>query len=591
MDAQRYASTSESLLIRLLARPAVQLIIVGILGALIYGSMLSNGFTYDDYLVIVDNPHITRPGFLKACFTQDYFVFSGEGSYRPFITAIYYSIVGAFGKNALVFHSVALALHVLSALLILLLMRRLGANYVALWAGVAFVIHPILTEPVCGIGFSEDVWATTLLLIGTHIFLYAARKTQWRSRIVALILVNILVLLASLSKESGLLVVVLAPLAVLLSPRHRVPRRTVLSVSLMMLPAAFVYLIMRFVIFPGHGGEAERLGSSVVQSILTFSVIVVSYIGRLVYPLSLSVLRSTPVVTLTDPRLLLALVIHVPLLTLAWRSRRRRPICTFGILWFYAALLPVANIIPIFHPEADRYLYLPAIGLFMAAAELGRHTCHRFPASRRWLQFAAVLSILAWSYRTTARLPDWRSNMTLWSHEDRLAPTNPTCLTELAVQENAIGDHRAAERAARLALREAKGTQRTLAHLHLGMSLTRQQRYKQALAVYRDAITNDAFDARHFFYIWQDLGFIYEQAFHDLPRARDAYTRALRLNPYSLDTALTLGVLHAQAGDTDSATNVWKTALKYHSTNSALLLNLEIAKRRGVGCPKATARE
>ena len=98
-----------------LAIPLFQLEITAFVALVAYSVSLVNGFTYDDYLVIVKNPWLEREGFLSSLFSQRYFDVSGEATYRPVITFLYWVCVSVAGINPFVFHLVSVLLHALTA--------------------------------------------------------------------------------------------------------------------------------------------------------------------------------------------------------------------------------------------------------------------------------------------------------------------------------------------------------------------------------------------------------------------------------------------------------------------------------------------
>jgi hypothetical protein len=97
----------------------------------------------------------------------------------------------------------------------------------------------------------------------------------------------------------------------------------------------------------------------------------------------------------------------------------------FWALWFVVFLLPVLQIVPFPIWVADRYLYIPGIGLFVLVGRLFSHAWDRAvsPGLRWSLQCAMVAAIVVLGWRTLTHLPAWRNDLTLWE------ATAPTCQT------------------------------------------------------------------------------------------------------------------------------------------------------------------
>jgi hypothetical protein len=101
---------------------------------------------------------------------------------------------------------------------------------------------------------------------------------------------------------------------------------------------------------------------------------------------------------------------------------RRRFVIAFGLGWFLVGLLPVANIIPVPVPAAERFLYLPLAGIALAVAAAAGELTQRWPTSRRPLQVAGVAVGLAFVVLCNLRHRDWRDNDTLWAATARANP-------------------------------------------------------------------------------------------------------------------------------------------------------------------------
>ncbi len=547
-----------------------------------YWRLFFNGFAYDDYLVIVNNPHIVTADLKNLLFSSDYFALSGEGSYRPVVTFVYSIVARLFGREPMAFHGVSMLFHGGTVFLVLVLCRRIGLGRWSLLAAAGFAVHPVLTEAVCSTAFLEDLLASFFVLCGILCFLKAVKKdapgrkaVAWSAGAVAAFW------LAVFSKESALSMLALVFVAMLPGLNLNVRWRRMVALYAVLAFAAAFYGWIRFFVLPGHGSEAERLGGGVLQSLWQTSGIFADYIDRLIYPATLSVRRSASLPG--DPaaaNLWLSAAVHVFLFGSAVFAWRRVPVYSFGILWFYIALSPTSNIVPLFVPAADRYLYLPAVGFLIALAGLTRQVYSSKIMLSRMIVLPVILLCAAWLARTIDRVPDWRNNRTLWSYELNIDPGNAEALTELAVYSNSKGWHDRAEAYARKALsREGAGV---MARLELGKALLRQGRLKQAIEAHEQVLSNRKLPKRVLCSALMDMAYVYERKGRK-EDAAELYRKILNVAPYSglsVRVSIRLGMFYAESGDHNAALDVWRLGLKKAPGNEILKHNIDIAERR-----------
>ena len=552
-----------------------------VLAVIVFSRVLSNDFTYDDFLVIVNNHYIADASLPGACFSSEYFRVSAEGTYRPGVTLFYHLLVRLFGRRPFGLHMAALLLHACTAAMVTRLARRIGLGRWALLPGIAFATHPILTEAICGIGFMEDVISTFFVVGGILATLWSIDQPVRPTRLACGTVLTIMALLAAaFSKESGIVLALFVPVFLLFPTNGRPQPRAACLAAAVLTPAVCLFLYVRFHLLPGDSASAERLGGGLVASAANTTVIFAGYLGRLCYPLELSVQRHTELLSGPgDIRLWPAVALHAAILagTLpALRSQRLRAFA-LGIFWLYAGLLPTANIIPIFHPEADRYLYMPSVGFFLALGALAHALSRARPAATRVLVTLFALPALAWSTRTVTRIADWRNNTALWSHELEINPDSDIAMSELAVEANAAGRYVRAAELARSALH--LNEHNSLARLQLARALMRNSRHMDALPLYEQLVTHSTLQRHHVAQAWHEMGFIREYTLKDLQGAAKAYSAALAVNPFILDAWIRLGMIHATSGRTAAAIETWERGLEVFPNDKALAHNIGAARR------------
>jgi protein O-mannosyl-transferase len=377
-------------------------ILIAVIAA--FGPSLRNEFTYDEPMVIVDaEPFLAAPQW-RSFVSPDYFLRSNETTYRPLVTLTYVldrQISG--GTDPIVYKAQSIAWHGLAAVLVAAVARTLVAfRWAPLVAGLMFALHPVTTEVVDNASFREDAMAAAF---GMSALLFAWRDRNW--------LALISFAAALLSKESAIAIPLLLALSwtVVGSPRSRMRRIAGL------VAVALAYLIVRFgpmrldVVYGQHPGGSLRAALSGMWDIFAH------YLRLLVVPWPLCAdyagyfdFESRTLLP-RSPGLLLAVAVSAAGVALYRRGHRA---VAFGIGWFLIALLPVANVIPMPIPAAERFLYLPLVGVALAfAAGVGALMSLLTAAQRRAIAGAGVLLSLLFTLLVHARHRDWRDDRSL----------------------------------------------------------------------------------------------------------------------------------------------------------------------------------
>ena len=121
--------------------------------------------------------------------------------------------------------------------------------------------------------------------------------------------------------------------------------------------------------------------------------------------------------------------------SLCWRMRNTRPYCLFGWLWFLGTLVPVIGIVQVgVQAMAERYTYLPFIGIFIAVVWLIGDAVTNSPRLRIAAQTLAVAVIVACAVRTSAHVKVWKNTVTLFTHVLQVDPRGELPNSSLGVQ-------------------------------------------------------------------------------------------------------------------------------------------------------------
>jgi Flp pilus assembly protein TadD len=327
-------------------------------------------------------------------------------------------------------------------------------------------------------------------------------------------------------------------------------------------------------------------------------------LGLLFWPARLSVMYPEPSpLPLLHPISVAALAFHLAALASVPLLARRRPLVSFGIFWFYATLLPVAQIIPLQNLIADRYLILPVGGVILAlVGSLPASGTRLGSLALRWL---AILA-LALSWRSVDRSLDWRSSVSLWSEALRVNPRLggvAGTLAEALVEEGRLDEAEAVlleglrwypddpillqslgwvyMKAGRPA--EAEGTwrrclardpERRKAANNLAVLLIKLGRAEEAVPLASGLVARNPRYAD----AYNTLGAALLESGR-LAEARETLLQAVAMSPYTARPVCNLGSALSLAGETAEAERWWRRCLELNPSS-------EIA-RKGLAGPRS----
>jgi tetratricopeptide (TPR) repeat protein len=175
--------------------------------------------------------------------------------------------------------------------------------------------------------------------------------------------------------------------------------------------------------------EHLSIGHRVANAELSYAL----YLRKMIWPMDLAVIYPYPP---PDAGFYLAAAVAAIILAgitiVAWTMRSTSPFFLVGWLWYLGTLVPVIGIVQVgSQAMADRYTYLPLIGIFVMVSWGATVLWHRVPASRRWVASAAGISTAALLVVTRVQAGYWQTNLTLWQHTVNVAPANPMALCNL----------------------------------------------------------------------------------------------------------------------------------------------------------------
>lgn len=518
-----------------------------LLCVLTYGNTLRNKFVYDDTATVVENHFIKNYRYFPKIFTRDYFLLSKESSYRPVVTLTYFLDYGLYRLNPAGYHLTNLLLHLACVLLIYKVFTLLLGGEKAFWLALLYLTFPVNSEAVNAISFREDI---LVVLFGFLSFLMYLRSKNKKAFLLPSVLFY---LLAMLAKENGiaLLFLFLAWEFVCSGSRKEI-RRLLNSHFLWYGLTLIFFLLLRFVILVDPTAlKTSYLAGSPAAALIRIPLIIVKYLRRLLIPWPLRLEYSALELSISGWLLWLTavLVVVAGVSAFLWSYRSDQTVL-FGLMWFFIAFLPTSNIIPLYNPVAERYMYLPAIGFLLIVVQLLYRVRHVLAK-----QMILVVIAATYCFLTVSRNQDWKDDVTLWTR----TISQMTYPTARAYQALATGLSREGktEAAAKLLRTAIKIDERYYgAYNELGNALSEQGKTEEAVRYYRAGLKM----APESPVLHNNLGVALAKQ-GKLQEAAIHYDRALQLDRYYPQPHFNLANVLAEQGRTQEAVRHFRAAL------------------------------
>jgi tetratricopeptide (TPR) repeat protein len=492
-----------------------------------FSPLFGNGFIkFDDGFYVVRNPHVAGGltwNDLRWAFNTGY-----QGNWHPLTWVSHMLDVQLFGMRPGWHHLVSLLFHIANAVLLFVWLQRLtAATWRSLSVAALFALHPVHVESVAWVAERKDVLSTFFLLLTllayTAYTTYLGRTSsanptpstspastsspkvalaelfspQRRAYMLALVFFALGLMSKPMLVTLPFLLLLLdfwplgrlqsnipsGPLKALL--REKIPFFALTSISSVVTLVAqqrgqATYLAVPFV---------DRLGNAVVSYWV--------YLAKTIWPLHLSIYYPHPWSGLVGAHPLPLAWVILAALGLAIISfgafyyRLSAPWFTVGWFWFLGTLVPVIGIIQVGGQAlADRYTYIPLIGIFLAVVWAASALVERRPAIKPVLAISTPIVLAICAVLTQRQAKFWHNDFTIFARALSVTPEN------------------------------------ALAHYHLGIAYRDQHLTAKALKEFQDTVAVDP----HFALAYPEIGGILEDAGKG-QEALELYEKSVKLNP------------------------------------------------------------
>lgn len=390
----------------------------------VFGQTLRHDFiNYDDNLYIYENPNVvsglTRPAILWA------FTHAHAGNWHPLTSLSHMLDCQMFGLNAGGHHFTNVLLHTLAVVLLFLFLQKVtGAPWRSAFVAAVFAVHPLRVESVAWIAERKDVLSGVFFMLT---LLAYARYVSGERSLLRYLLVAFFFALGLMAKP----MLVTLPLILLLldywplcrfgshslgNDANFARRSTFSRLVAEKIPLFLLSLLSSFLTWWAQ--QAFMRSTREIPLVLRAENAIVSYVRylrQLLWPADLAPFYPYPQATLPLLLVIAAAVLLVAISAVVLCYGRKRPYLITGWGWYLIMLLPVIGLVQVGEQAlADRYTYLPQIGIVLAITWTAADATAGIRQLQRFVAFTAVAITVTLAWCACHQTRYWRNSESLW---------------------------------------------------------------------------------------------------------------------------------------------------------------------------------
>lgn len=449
---------------------------------------------FDDKLYVTENPTvlsgINKDSLIWAFTFED----KSKTYWHPLSWLSHMLDVQLYGMNPGPHHLTNVIFHILNTLLLFFVLHRMtGALWQPAFVAVLFAVHPINVESVAWVAERKNVLSTFFCMLTLLTYAFYNEKPG----IVRYIVMYFCFALGLLAKP----MIVTLPFVLLLldnwplgrfkflqpgSNRWRISFQLILEkIPLFFLAGLSIYLASASI--QGIGSYKSLQSGPVMLRIANALVSYVKYIGMMIWPQNLTVLYPFPKMVPIYQTLgaFLTLVCASILFTTA---HKKHPYLMIGWFWFLGTLVPVIGLIQVglWPALADRWAYLPMIGLFIMVVWGLSDLLMRFRIKKSALKFLMIIIVCTLIVVSWNQVGYWKTSVTLFKHSVAVTENNYIAHNNLGQGLLLPGETAKAINHFKKSVEINPGFE--IAHYNLGLAFTGQGRLEEALDAYSNAV-------------------------------------------------------------------------------------------------------
>ncbi|PYK55675.1 MAG: hypothetical protein DME48_03950 [Verrucomicrobia bacterium] len=396
---------------------------------LVFGQTLRHDFiNYDDPRYVYENTKITSGVSLSGIAWA--FTHIHSMNWHPLTTISHMLDCQVYGLKPGGHHFTNVLLHIVAAILLFLALQEMtGTFWNSAFVAAVFAIHPLRVESVAWIAERKDVLSGVFFMLTLLAYVHYVRLPS-----IGRYLVVVFALACGLMSKPML---VTLPFVLLLLDhwpldriRGRFWKRVAEKIPLLALSA--ISSIGTLVAQKGAVGWTEEL--PILERINNAIISYVLYIWQMVWPANLAVFYPHPENRLLPWEIISSLLLLVCGTAIPIALRKQRPYLITGWLWYLGMLVPVIGLVQVgWQGRADRYTYLPQIGLYIAITWTVADLTALWRRQRTILSTAAILTIGVLTWRAWAQTWYWRDSEILFKHALAVTTNNDVAENNLGI--------------------------------------------------------------------------------------------------------------------------------------------------------------
>src|SRR5450631_2474821 len=516
------------------------LLLIATLTVAVYWPVLQNGFIdYDDEDYVTANMMV-RQGLTLKGFIWAFTTFHA-GNWHPLTWLSHMLDVELFGLNPVGHHAASLLIHTVNSMLLCVLLHRLtGFLGRSMFVAMLFALHPLHVESVVWVAERKDVLSTLFWFLTMWAYIGYTDKPSLKRYLPVVVFFA----LGLMAKQ----MLVTLPVILLLMdywPLNRLtPRQGGLGadqvgikvlllekIPLVVLSAAASLMIIRAHASVGALFRVDQ-ASILLHSGNAF-LSYVKYIRNMFWPTDLALFYPFESSAVTPLKVLGAIVLLAVITGMLAAQRKSRPYLLFGWLWYLIALFPVIGFMRVGGQAlADRYTYIPLIGLFIMIVWGGAEVAGTRRKVLQAMVGVVVIVIAILSALTVTQIRYWKSSYDLYAHALAVVDRN------------------------------------WLAHNNMGILLSQHNRNDVAIGHFQESVRLNPMGVEGF----RNLGNSLQMAGRNA-EAIEAYHQAVWINPNDAESHYRLGYAYLLGGNSDFAYQEYRQLLRLDEARAQSLLD------------------
>jgi Tfp pilus assembly protein PilF len=515
----------------------------------VFGQTLHFGFiNFDDDLYVYENAAIIHGlswGGIAWLFTH-----TVSFNWHPLTMLTHMLDCQFYGPNAGGHHLTNVLLHTASVILLFLVLRDMtGALWRSAFVAAVFAVHPLHVESVVWVAERKDVLSGLFFMLTLWAYVRYVRQLSWR-RYLLIMLAFALGLMSKpmlVTLPFVLLLLDYWPLGRFENPNNvpeifSVPRNVILEkIPLLVLAAAGCVAT----VLSQHNAIIADESLPLALRIENAALSCVVYLQQMFYPAKLAVLYPLPANGIQIWKFFIAVMLLAAISGGVFVWRKKRPFMLVGWLWYLGMLVPVIGLVQVgAQMHADRYTYLPQIGLYLMITWMLAELAIDRPKRRLVLCGLAMTSIVGLAFPARLQASYWKTSELLWTHTLACTANNDVAHNNLGVV--LAGKGRVDEGIIQFQKALAIKPDFAKAHYNLGSYLLQKERVDEAIVQFQKALASSP----DFTYAHNMLGYALLQK-RDVDAAMAQFHEALKIRPDYAQAHRNLGIALIQKGQMD----------------------------------------